>query len=491
MKPTMGLRPLKRLVEMPTPSRRDLLCALPLLGAVACRDSISAQSIEATHDVSRTLARYVVQARAEGLPANVSKEATRTLLNFVGCALGGCRHDAVNTSIAALAPLSTGQSRLIGRRERLDVFHAALVNGISSHVLDFDDTHLKTVIHPGGPVIPALFVLAERQPISGRDFLHALVLGVEVECRIGNSVYPAHYDAGWHISGTAGVFGAAAAAGKVLGLSEQQMTWALGIAAAQPVGLRSMFGTMTKSFHVGRAAQNGLTAALLAKQNFTSSEQALEAKSGWANVLSSSRNYSEITTKLGSSYEILLNTYKPYACGIVIHPVIDGCIQLRNQHKLTAPSIERIELEVHPLVLELTGKKTPKTGLDGKFSVFFAAALAIVEGKAGEREFTDVMARNPEIVTLRDRVSAKINSAIHEDQARIAITLKDGRRLETFVEHAKGSVGKPMSDAELDAKFESLAEGVVSSAQAKRIMQLCWQLQRLPDAAEVIKEATA
>ena len=186
-----------------------------------------------------------------------------------------------------------------------------------------------------------------------------------------------------------------------------------------------------------------------------------------------------------------MNTYKPYACGIVIHPVIDGCIQLRNQHKLTAPSIERIELEVHPLVLELTGKKTPKTGLDGKFSVFFAAALAIVEGKAGEREFTDIMARNPEIVTLRDRVSAKINSAIHEDQARIAITLKDGRRLETFVEHAKGSVGKPLSDAELDAKFESLAEGVVSSAQAKRIMQLCWQLQRLPDAAAVIKEATA
>jgi 2-methylcitrate dehydratase PrpD len=251
-----------------------------------------------------------------------------------------------------------------------------------------------------------------------------------------------------------------------------------------------MFGTMTKSFHVGRAAQNGLTAALLAQQNFTSSEQALEGKSGWANVLSSSRSYSEITAKLGSSYEILLNTYKPYACGIVIHPVIDGCIQLRNQHKLTAASIERIELRVHPLVLELTGKKTPNTGLDGKFSVFFAAALAIVQGKAGEREFTDALARNPEIVALRDRVSAKVSSAIHEDQARIAITLKDGKRLENFVEHAKGSVEKPMTDAELEAKFESLANGVLTGARAKRVMQLCWSMERLPDASAVLKEAT-
>jgi 2-methylcitrate dehydratase PrpD len=365
------------------------------------------------------------------------------------------------------------------------------VNGISSHVLDFDDTHLKTVIHPGGPVLPAMLALAERQKISGREFVHALVLGAEVECRIGNAVYPAHYDAGWHISGTAGVFGAAAAAGKLLGLSEQQMIWALGIAAAQPVGLRSMFGTMTKSFHVGRAAQNGLTAALLAAKNFSSSEQPLEAKNGWANVLSTTRNYAEITARLGSSYEILLNTYKPYACGIVIHPTIDGCIQLRNQHKLSAEQIERIELKVHPLVLELTGKKAPQTGLDGKFSVYFAAALAIVEGRAGIAEFSDAMARDGRIVALRDRVSVSIDKAMHEDQARIAITLKDGRRLEKFIEHAKGSVEQPMTDAELEDKYAGLAEGVLPAAQARKVMELCRQVETLPDASVLIQEAVA
>ena len=201
------------------------------------------------------------------------KEAQRTLLNWMGCAVGGSRHETLDAAIAALAPFSgPPQATVLGRRERMDVLHAALMNGISSHVFDFDDTHLKTVIHPAGPVVSAMLALAEHRPMSGTEFLNAMVLGVEVECRIGNAVYPAHYDRGWHITGTAGVFGAAAACGKALGLTEQQMVWALGLAATQPVGLREMFGSMTKSFHPGRAAQNGLTAALLASRNFTSTE---------------------------------------------------------------------------------------------------------------------------------------------------------------------------------------------------------------------------
>src|SRR6059036_3399904 len=183
--------------------------------------------------------------------------------------------------------------------------NAALINGISSHVLDYDDTHTRNIVHPAGPVISAILALSEHRPVSGRDFVTALVVGVDVECRIGNSVYPKHYDAGWHITGTAGVFGAAAASGKLLGLSERQMRWALGLAATQPVGLREMFGTMTKSFHPGRAAQNGLLAALLAKRNFTSSEVGLEGKSGWAHVLSTAVDYTQITQGLGERYELL------------------------------------------------------------------------------------------------------------------------------------------------------------------------------------------
>src|SRR5262245_1926037 len=355
---------LDRRTFLTTASIASLTSLMPQNVAAQARQGEPSDPPLTATDVTRTLARYVLSVRYDDLPAPVRKEARRTLLNWVGCAVGGSRHETVDAAIAALAPFSgPAQATIVGRRERLDILHASLINGISSHVFDFDDTHLKTVIHPAGPVVSALLALAEHQPMSGRNFLTVMVVGIEPECRIGNAVYPAAYDRGWHITGTAGVFGAAAACGRSLGLTEQQMVWALGLAATQPVGLREMFGTMTKSFHPGRAAQNGLTAALLASRNFTSTEIGLEGKSGWANVLSTARDYNEITGGLGRHFEVSLNTYKPFACGIVIHPTIDACIQLRNQHKLTAADIERIELGVHPLVLELTGKKTPQTGL--------------------------------------------------------------------------------------------------------------------------------
>src|SRR5580658_5657301 len=442
-------------------------------------------------DVTRILAKYVVEAQLADLPPPVRKEAARTLLNWVGCTIGGSRNEAVDIAISALTPFfGAEQASLLGRREKVDIFHAALLNGISSHVLDFDDTHLRTIIHPAGPVVSAILALSEYRPVSGGDFLNAMVLGIETECRIGNAVYPAHYDVGWHITGTTGVFGAAAASGKLLGLSEQQMVWALSMAAAQPVGLREMFGTMTKAFHPGRAAQNGLTAAFLASKNFTSSEHGIEAKSGWANVLSTERNYAEITEKLGQTYEVSLNTYKPFACGIVIHPALDGSIQLRNQYHLTADQIQRIDLKVHPLVLELTGKKTPQAGLEGKFSVYHAVAAAIVEGAAGEQQFSDKAVRNPVIVALRDRVSAVVDPTIKEDQVRMAITLKDGRKLEKYIEHAVGSVTNPMSDKDLEAKFAGQADGILPADQARRAMDLCWNIETLASAAALAEAAS-
>jgi len=444
----------------------------------------------AAKDVTRKLARYVVSAKYETLPAPVRKEAQRTLLNWAGCAIGGSRHETVDIAISALTPFAgPGQATVLGRKEKLDVLHASLMNGISSHIFDYDDTHLRTIIHPAGPVASAILALSEYQPVSGRDFLNALVLGVETECRIGNAVWPNHYDIGWHITGTAGVFGSAAAVGKLLRLNEQQMVWALGIAASQPVGLREMFGTMTKSFSPGRAAQNGFTAALLASKNYTCSNQGIEAPRGWANVLSSAHNYSETTEKLGQTYEVSINTYKPFACGVVIHPTLDACIQLRNQYKLTPDQIERVELKVHPLVLELTGKKTPQTGLEGKFSVYYAAAVALIQGAAGERQFSDKLAKDPAVVALRDRIVTTIDPAIGPAQVRAIVTLKDGRKLEKYIDNVIGSVKNPMSDAALEAKFADLAQGVIPAAQARKVMDLCWGVEKLANAADVAKAA--
>jgi 2-methylcitrate dehydratase PrpD len=481
--------------------RRDFMRGVALAGIAAEAkgdDTARPADTAAAKDVTGKLASFVVASKAEEIPPAVNKDAARTLLNWAACAVGGSRDETVDIAVSALAPFAgSAQATLLGRKERLDVLNAALINGIASHIFDYDDTHLRTVIHPAGPVASAILALSEYRalseygPVAGRDFMHALVLGVEVECRIGNAVYPAHYDAGWHITGTAGVFGSAAAVGKLIGLNERQMVWALGLAATQPVGLREMFGTMTKSFHPGRAAQNGLTAAMLASHGFTSSEQPLEAKSGWMNVLSSSRDYTELTRKLGQTYEISLNTYKPFACGVVIHPAIDGCIQLRNQYQLTADQVERIDLRVHPLVLELTGKKTPQTGLEGKFSVYYAAALAIVKGAAGEREFSDGLVRDPSMVALRDRVTATVDPLVGEAQVKIAITLKDGRRLEKSVDKVIGSLENPLTDSAIEAKFLDLSNGILAPARARKTIELCWNAGKLADAGEIARSAGA
>ncbi len=436
-------------------------------------------------EVTRILSRHVVHSRYADIPQAVRHEATRALLNCLGCAIGSARHETVDNALAAIKEFAgPPQAAVFGRGERLDILHAALINGISTHVLDYDDTHARAV-HPSAPLWPALLAFAEWKKISGADLIHAYVLGVETECRIALSVFPEHYDRGWHITGTTGIFGAAAAAGKLLGLNEQQMAWAMGIAATQSSGLREMFGSMCKSLHPGRAAQGGLTAALLAAKNFTSSERVIEAGRGWAHVTSTRFDADVITGELGTRFELMSNMYKPFACGLVVHAAIDGCIQLRNEHHLQPQDIARVDLTVCPIVMELTAIKEPQTGLEGKFSIFHAAATSIVFGAAGEPQFADAAVRDERVVALRRRVNVAPDAALKKIQARITITLHDGRALTKFVEHALGTLARPMSDADLETKFRSLTDGVLPPAQADRLIKLCWSAPDLADAAEI------
>lgn len=425
------------------------------------------------------------------MSASVVHEAKRSVLNWTGCAVGGSAHPTVEHALATVRPfVGPGQAAVLGRTDRVDILHAAMLNGTSSHTFDYDDTHLRTVIHPAGPVASALLALSEYIPCSGRDFLHAFTIGVEVECRIGNAVYPSHYDVGWHITGTTGVFGAAAASGRLLGLSEQQMVWALGIAATTASGLREMFGSMCKPLHIGWAAKNGLYAALLAQRDFTSADHGIEGVRGFANVLATQRNYSEITEALGERWELTQNTYKPFACGIVIHPTIDGCLQLRREHGLSGDEVSGIDLQVHPLVLELTGKRQPRVGLEGKFSVFHCAAVAIIDGAAGVAEFSDARVRDPKVVSLRDRVTATVDTSLAEDAAVVSIALRGGRTLRKRVEHAVGSLARPMSDGDLESKFHGLCDPVLGSIRSDALISACWNLNESATAADLAKQAT-
>ncbi len=438
--------------------------------------------------VTQQLAAWTVGLKTKDIPASVRAEGVRTFVNWLGCAVGGSSHETVDRALAAVMPFSGAKrASVIGRKERLDELHAALVNGISSHVLDYDDTHLKTIVHPAGPVASALLAVAEERGIPGKDFLTALVTGIEVECRIANSVYPDHYDRGWHITGTAGVFGAAAAVGRLLKLNKQQMTWAYGLAATQSCGLREMFGTMTKSFHPGRAAQNGAMAAFLAKAGYDSSERGIEAPRGFANVLSTKQDYDEILGKLGEVWEAGLNTYKPYACGIVIHPTIDGCQQLRLKLGDRIRQIRSVELVTHPLVLELTGKKTPRTGLEGKFSVYHSAATALIRGDGSPTAFTDEAVRNKEIIALRDKVSARADPGVHEDAVHITVTFDDGSEEKLHVAHALGSLEKPLSNEAITEKFARQSEPILGGKATAKLIELAWKLPETDDVGAIVR----
>lgn len=430
----------------------------------------------------------MVKSHLEDIPDDVRREALRAIVNYVGCALGGSPDPAVNIAMQAFAPFfGAATANILGRRERVDPLHAALMNGISSHVYDYDDTTPKNYIHPSSPVASALFAYASANRVSGRDFVHAFILGFEAESRIGNSVYPAHYDVGWHITGTAGVFGAAVAIGKLIGLSEQQMIWAIGLAATQAAGLREMFGSMAKSLHPGRAAQNGYASALLAQSGFTSGEHGLEGPRGFAAVQAAKYDLSKITAGLGVDFDLRANTYKPFACGIVNHPTIDGAIHIHCEQKVAPESIRAVRLRVAPLVLDLCNQQNITRGLQGKFSVYHGAAVGLVRGKAGIQEYTDEAVNDPAIKRVRESTTAVGDPSLTEDQANIEVELNTGEKISRFVERSLGNIHRPMTDQQLDDKFRDQAVLALPPDQVERVIDLCWRIDQLADVNELVQ----
>lgn len=438
--------------------------------------------------VTRTLASYLTNSRIDDIPQDIRHESRRSILNLVGCAVGGSREAPVETALRALQPyFGKPTAGLLARAERMDPLHASLINGISSHVFEYDDTLPKNYIHPSPPVASALFAYASANRVSGKDFVHAFLLGFETEARIGNAVYPAHYEAGWHITATAGVFGAAASIGKLLGLSEQQMIWALGIAATQASGLRENFGYMAKSFHAGHAAKNGYASAILAQSDFTAGPHSIEGPRGFAAVTAATYDLSKITNGLGTEFQIRDNAYKPYPCGLVVHPTIDGCIELHREHHPAPGDIKAVRVRVAPLVLDLCNKKDITRGLEGKYSIYHSTALGLVRGKAGLAEYTDAAVNDPAVKQVRERVIAVSDTSITEDQSHIEVELTDGRRLVKFVEESIGNLRRPLTDKQLEDKLRDQASFVLSAAKIEELIEHCWKIDTLDDVGVLVK----
>ena len=380
---------------------------------------------------------------------------------------------------------------IIGRAERSDAMTASFLNALAANVQDFDDTHIRTVIHPTAPVAPGLLALSERQRLSGQELLHALALGMEAECRIGNAISPGHYRRGWHITATCGIFGAALAAGKALKLDPDQMIAALGNASAQSSGLVETLGFMAKSVGVGNAAKNGLLSALLGQQGFGGSERPLEGRYGFFNVMSDSADMTEITEGLGSRWEVMKNIHKPYPCGIVLNAVIDGSLALRGLLGASVDNLKSITLYGHPLLGQRADRPNVATGREAQVSAQHAVAVCLMHGRAGLEEFSDAAVSDARIQALRKKVSIVDAPDIAVEGVRVVAERSDGTEETVIVDHALGTDARPLSDADLEEKCRSLAAfGAPACKQTDALIDLVWGLDEQEDASALMRLVT-
>jgi 2-methylcitrate dehydratase PrpD len=424
------------------------------------------------------LAGYTASARVEDLPQAVVHEAARCFMNFVGCAIGGTDHDVVRFTQRALAPFAgPPRSSLVGLRRRSDPLTAALINGASASAHSFDDTHAEAIVHPGAPVAAATLALAQTLAVEGRTFLGALALGVEATCRLSKAVScpPAEGDVAWYQTGIAGGIGAAVACGRLLGLDPARMANAIGVAVATASGSRILQGSMSMLLLAGHAAQCGLRAALLANEGFDSPAASLEGPHGFAAVYSKSPHLPWIDAALGERFEILSNTYKAYPCGVVLHPVVDACLEIRAQAPV---DIESIDVRIHPAALALTDRPRPATRTEGQVSVQHWAAIALRFGRAGLDEGKPAALRDPDTAALRDRVDAQPDASLARDAAQVRVRLRSGAVLESGVHRGC----RPLDDAALAEKLRGQATGTFDGTHADALVAAIW---RLPDAASL------
>jgi 2-methylcitrate dehydratase PrpD len=446
-----------------------------------------------TEAVTTEIAAYAASARFTDLPETVRREAKRSLFNILGCTLGGARHSGIDSVQQALgsftgAPVAT----LIGRGSKSDPLHASLINCLASSIYSFDDTHEQAVVHPSGPVASAAMALTEINKVSGPDLLLGFALGVEITCRLCKAltIPPAKGSMAWSGTGITGGIGAAIAAGRMLGFDMPTMRTAIGIALSQAAGFRAMHGSLVTPLMPAQAAQTGLRAALLARSGYTASAAALEGRYGYLSVYAEAPDLDALAGELGTRWEILRNTYKPYPCGIVIHPIIDACLELRATHRLDPNAIQAVDIQASSGAMALCNNRNPKDELQAHVSLHHWTAAAFIRGTARIQDMdTDTAVHDPALMGFQDRVQATLDPALGGDAAVVTVTLRDGTRHVCRIEHGIGSASRPMTNAELEVKFAGMAEPVIGSERTRALIQQAWEIEALADAGDLARAA--
>lgn len=434
------------------------------------------------------LARFAAETPAASIPEAVLHQGKRCIINAIAVALHATHDPALQMVLDVLAAEGGAkQASVLGVNYRSSLQNAALANGLLIHLDDYDDTFFPTVLHPSAPTIPAALALAEQGRRSGLDFLVASVLGLEACCRAALAIEGVRHGAVWHMTGTAGVFGSAVAAGRLLGLDAETMARALSLAGTQASGLRETFGTMTKAFHPARAAQSGVLAVLLAQKGFTSASTIIEGRHGFiAAFAPADGSAGRVTDGLLERWEVMNNAPKPYASAILSHPLIDAMLAFRRKG-ISAEQVTSIRGRVNPLTIKLESRPEPKTGLEGRLSFQHAMTMALVDGQCFPAQFTDERVLDPRVAALRSRIEVTADPAIAQDQCELTLTLRDGSSHVERVAHATGSPDNPVTDAQLERKFLELAGSVLPRARARRLLARLWQLDAVPEIGEIVR----
>jgi 2-methylcitrate dehydratase PrpD len=452
--------------------------------------SSSGSTAVAHPPVTRDLSAAIVAFTLSDLPESVLHEAKRSLFNVLAVAIGASRHPGVDAILrVARESGGTAVAPVVGRTVRADAHFAALGNGFAAHVDDYDDTHLATVIHPAAAIAATVLALAPATAPAGAVAMRAFVLGCEIQLRLGVAISPEHYDDGWHITGTCGTIGAAVTAAALFGLDARATARAIGIAASSTVGQREAFGRMTKAYHAGKAAANGLLAATLAARGFTAPEDALEAPGGFADALATKHRIGALDLNLRANFELAKNTYKPYPCGIVAHPAIDAAVALAA--RIGSPAaVESVVVQCNRLVPELMGNLTPGDGLQARFSAVHGVTMGLRDGRVGLAQYDDALVVAPDVAALRARVRLEPDEAMPRASARVTVHLTGGTTIEETTTHARGSLERPLTDAELNAKAEALIEPVLAGRTAA-LRKAVSDLPQAPDLSALVAAVTA
>jgi 2-methylcitrate dehydratase PrpD len=452
-----------------------------------------------TNGLTEYVGRFVATMTYEEIPEQVIELGKKSILDGLGLALAGSRAEtgSISRQYVEQVAASNGKATIIGSTQKTSPRFAALVNGISIHADDFDDTQLAAakdrvyglLMHPTVPLLPALFALGEQRSVSGKEWMLAYHVGAEVECKIAEAIAPRHYQDGFHTTGTCGPLGSAAACAKLLKFDLTKTLNTFGLAASQSGGLRENFGTMTKPFQAGHAAESGLVAAELVALGWTAAPQILEADRGFFHAFGGSYDPSAIMDRLGKPWSFASPgvSLKPYPSGSLTHPAMTELARLIKAHDLQATQVEKVDIGANHNMTTTLLHHQPKTGLEAKFSMEFCLAILLLEGKAGLGQFSNKVVQRPDVQEMIRRINFYVDpeaeSAGYDKMTSLLkIHLKDGRVITGRADFGKGSPANPMSFDEAATKFRGCAEFAEwPKAKTEEIIAFTRKLEAVPN----------